>query len=152
MAAAGAIILASDVTNLETRATAIESAWVTYTPTLVQSVTVTKTIEFARYKVMGKTVHVQVSLSCTSAGTANFPVIVGLPNSPVGYRALGVGEIFDTSVSTYYAGVANWQAASTCNIRAGGASTAAMGQTGGVFTLALATGDLVMLNLTYEIA
>lgn len=133
---------------------AFDTAWITYTPTLTQGVTVTKTAEFARYKQQGKTVHVEVSLACTSAGTAGTAIVVGLPPlAPVGYRLLGVGAIYDASPGpTYYIGGTWWVSGTTANIRIGGGFTGAAGTAAGGFTTALASGDLVTMKLTYETA
>ena len=48
----------------------IGAAWVDYTPTLTQGVTVTKTVVQARYCQFQKTIIGQALLNTTSAGTA----------------------------------------------------------------------------------
>lgn len=133
---------------------AFDTAWTLYVPTLTQGVAVTKTAEFARYKQQGKTVHVEVSLACTSAGTAGSAVVIGLPPlAPVGYRLLGSGAIYDASGGPmYHIGGVWWVSATTANIRVGGGFVGAAGTATGGFTAALASGDLVTMKLTYETA
>lgn len=117
----------------------------TYVPTLTQSNTPTKTVEFATYARVGPFVLASVSLSVTSAGTAGNAVVVGLP--PVtfnNFRNLGTGSIFDASASTWYHGHVVWASATTCQIWPNAATTP-FGVTS--FTAALASGDKVCLNL-----
>lgn len=82
----------------------IGAAWVDYTPTLTQGVTVNKTISYARYCQIQKTVIVQVYLVATSAGTAATEVVIGLPITATGTtgRTNGTGFIFDASAGVMY--------------------------------------------------
>ena len=57
----------------------IGAASVSYTPTLTQGVTVTKTIVSAKYWQFQKLVVGTVNLTCTSSGTNNTAVQIGLP-------------------------------------------------------------------------
>lgn len=75
-------------------------AWTAYTPTLTQSATVAKTVNYARYCQIGKLVHVVVSLAITGAGTTNNDVVVGAPvgfNSAIANAVVGNGSISDAS-------------------------------------------------------
>lgn len=148
--------LDTDVAAINVRLAAEEAfstAWTTYVPTLTQGVTVTNTVEFARYKKSGKKVDVVVSLAVTSTGTAGSAIVVGLPPlAPIGYRLLGQGAIYDASPGpTYYIGATWWVSATTANLRFSGFVGAAGTATGG-FTTALASGDLVTMVLSYETA
>jgi hypothetical protein len=82
----------------------IGAAWVDYTPTLTQGVTVTKTISYARYCQFQKTIIVQVLLIATSAGTAAAEVAIGLPLTATGTlnRANGTGFVYDASANVIY--------------------------------------------------
>jgi hypothetical protein len=82
----------------------IGAAWVDYTPTLTQGVTVTKTISYARYCQFQKTIIVQVLLIATSAGTAAAEVAIGLPLTATGSlsRANGTGFVYDASANVIY--------------------------------------------------
>lgn len=133
-------------------------AWQTYTPTLTQSATVTKTVTYARYNRIGRMVTVQVYLSVTGAGTANNAVIIGTPFPAViaGSLAVGSGWIFDTSAATtLYPGIVNLD--STTGFKLFDATqavavTTQLGQTGTAFSAALASGDIVSLTATFEAA
>lgn len=119
-----------------------------YVPTLTQGATITKTPEFAVYARTNGWAYAQVSLSVGSAGTAANQIIVGLPPLvPTSYRNLGSGAVFDASTGLWYNGVAVYQSATTCTIIPNAANTG-LGQSS--FTAALASGDLVMLNLAYR--
>jgi hypothetical protein len=81
----------------------IGAAWVDYTPTLTQGVTVTKTIGHARYCQIQKLIVVELFLVCTSAGTLGASVEIGLPISCKNTGAMmGSGFIYDASTNTMY--------------------------------------------------
>lgn len=126
--------------------------WATYTPTFTQSATITKTVTTAKYTQVGRTVHVEVQLVATSAGTASNPVLVGLPVAcKAGTTLMGQISIYDASIFTVYIG----SAFSNDSVTVKGfapATTATMGNTGGGFAVAIASGDEVYMNLTYEAA
>lgn len=82
----------------------IGAAWVDYTPTLTQNVTVTKTINYARYCQIQKTIFVQGQLTITGAGTAANEVVVGLPITASSFtsRIIGPAYIYDQSAFVMY--------------------------------------------------
>lgn len=82
----------------------IGAAWESYTPTLTQSVTVTKTINVAKYCQLQKTIICDISLTATSAGTAANEVTVGLPiaTAATTNRVIGTGFVYDASTGTVY--------------------------------------------------
>jgi len=53
--------------------------WQSYTPTWTQSATITKTVNFARYTQLNKSVYGTLKMTASSAGTANNKIIMGLP-------------------------------------------------------------------------
>lgn len=128
-------------------------AWTTYTPTLTQSATVTKTGTYAKYQRAGRWITVQVFLTVTGAGTAANAVLVGLPvtaafgSSPL---EVGTGTVFDSSANLAYKGNAIMASTSTVQFRASGTSTSVLGVTD--FAAALASGDTVAMTVTYEAA
>lgn len=141
---AGGIIRASDAVT----------AWTAYTPTLTQSATVTKTVSVARYTRIGNLVTVGISLTVTGAGTASNGVVVGLPLTALAGTCFGAGYIFDTSASLFYAGIAYPTSTTTFGLLIGsgtGVGNVAGAPSGG-FTAALAAGDLISFNLSYEAA
>jgi hypothetical protein len=123
---------------------------VDYTPTLTQSATVTKTVVMARYFQFQKFFTGQILMNCTGAGTIGNAVQIGLPfavktSSPM----TGFGYIYDASTNTIYN-------LSFVPFAPGGATLAGFYQTGNVFgvspNLALANGDQIAINFSYEIA
>lgn len=129
-------------------------AWTTFTPTLTQSATVTKTVTYARYSRIGRTINVVVELAVTGAGTASNDVKVGLPVAAVSSsttRALGVGFINDTSAGALYKGIVVPN--STTDILFRQTNDTGQGTLGtAVFTAGLASGDTVTFTATYEAA
>jgi hypothetical protein len=117
-----------------------------YTPTLTQSATVTKTVEFASYHTVAGITSVVVSMNVTGTGTAANAVLIGVPVAQSSFRAQGQGAIFDASTSTWYHGVAVFVSSTVVQIFPN-ASTTALGVSS--FTAALASGDKVCLNLQY---
>lgn len=130
------------------------AAWTSFTPSLTQSGAVTKTVTYAKYIQFGKTVHAQVYLSVTGSGTGANPVVVGLPVTAAHgsvVRAYGSGIIFDSSATSYYAGIPVPLSTSTVAlIPANGAIGNYLGSAD--FTAALASGDQVSYSVTYEAA
>lgn len=126
----------------------IGAQWESYTPTLTQSVTVTKTTSYARYCQFQKTVIVQVYLVATSAGTAAQEVVVGLPLTATGStgRAIGTGFIYDASANVIY-NMTSFLATTT--------TAKFFWQSGFGFgfspNIALANGDQLAFTFTYEV-
>lgn len=126
----------------------------TYTPTLTQSVTVTKTVTTARYIQIGKLVFVWVYLAVTGAGTANNQILVGLPvvaqaliNAPI-----GVGEVDDlTGATNLYRGQTYLASTSTVAFYRGDTITGS-NSIGKDPNIALASGDFIAFNAVYEAA
>lgn len=135
-------------------------AWTTYTPGLSQSVTVTKTVNHARYMQVGKTVMGSVYMTATSAGTggltmrSSFPVtpIASIYNNTQSFGAtIGSGGFYKAS------GTVQYNFSVQC-IGGGSDSLAfyANGTGGSLFgqypALAIASGDHIFFNFTYEAA
>ena len=128
----------------------IGAAWETWTPTLTQGVTVTKTITYAAYAQINKIVIANLSLICTSGGTAGQNIVVGLP--PIAVKqttnlALGSGLIYDSSANVLY------------NVTAQSASSSTFisyynvgNPIGNNPALTLASGDAIQFFLMYEAA
>jgi hypothetical protein len=137
------------------------SAWVdliqagpwdlTYTPTLTQTATVTKTVSAARYTRNGKTIDGVISLAVTGPGTSNGNIIMSLP---VAARAttpstIGHGWIYDTSLNGLIWGHALLTSTTTFGIKAS-ASAAFVGN--GTISGGLASGDSIEVMFHYEAA
>jgi hypothetical protein len=126
----------------------IGAAWESYTPTLTQGVTVTKTIQSAKYCQIQKLVIVNVALNVTSAGTSNVGIIVGLPKNVLSTDgSYGAGFVYDASGNALYHSTVNGQSSSTVQF---------LYQTGSPVgqspTFALASGDIIRFTIAYEVA
>lgn len=126
----------------------IGAAWVDYTPTLTQGVTVTKTIQSAKYCQIQKLLIVNVALNVTSAGTSNVGIYVGLPINPLSTdNSYGAGFVYDASSNALYHSTVNGQSSSTIQF---------LYQTGSPVgqnpTFALASGDIIRFTIAYEVA
>lgn len=130
-------------------------AWTNYTPSWTQSATISKTINRAAYQKVGRICVVSVRMIATSAGTANNVINVGLPvpaAATIGYAA---GQFFfDDSGIGFYNGVAYIDNVNTVRFYWGGqsGSAPAFGQTGGGFSAAIASNDMMTFTVVYETA
>ncbi len=130
-------------------------AYTSYTPTLTQSATVNKTINYAKYTRIANTIIGKFNVSCSSAGTASNAVIVGMPvtaSSVLSTNDLyGVGFIYDSSATLKYRAMVQFQ--STTAIRFLTLHSTTDNLLGVVdFTAALNTGDIVVGAFAYEAA
>lgn len=125
--------------------------WTSFTPTLTQSATPTKTVVYARYIKLGRLVIAQVYLNVTSSGTGANNVIVGLPVTAA-QASLPAGSlyIYDASVGVNYIATATLASTTTIFGVRGDGSAGVLGSSG--FTAALANGDSVLYNVQYESA
>jgi hypothetical protein len=127
----------------------IGAVWETYTPTLTQGVTVSKTTVVARYCQFQKTVIVNIMLNPTSTGTVGSALSVGLP---IAARAnnnqiVGTGYIYDNSPQFTYNVSAYLASTTTFNALYQGGSP-----WGSNPSLAIANGDQIQFMITYEVA
>jgi hypothetical protein len=126
----------------------IGAAWEAYTPTLVQGVTVTKTIAYAKFCRLQKLCIVNLDLNVTSAGTAAAAISIGLPLTAVaGTQQIGSGFVYDQNINALYSGPASLATTTTINM---------LYQTGSPIgqspSMALASGDVIRLMVAYEVA
>jgi hypothetical protein len=132
-------------------------SWSTWTPTLVQGVTVTATVAAARYMKIGKMITGQVLLVATSTGTANNNIKVTLPFAALtgnSFVITGGATIYDASTTLVYPGFSAVVDGTYFQLPVSSAIVANGGQYLGnnQFTLALASGDYVAFGFTYEVA
>ena len=130
-----------------TKLNTIGAAWVDYTPTLTQGVTVTKTVAQARYCQFQKTIIGQVLLNVTSTGTASTAVAIGLPVAVrSGTPMVGSGYIYDASTNVMY----------NCTFTGSASIINGFYQTGFNFgvspAITLTTSDQLSIQFSYEIA
>lgn len=146
---AAALAKASDWTTVFPLDT---DAWTAFTPTLTQSVTVTKTVTYAAYTKVGRLVICNLYLTVTGAGTAANAVLIGLPiAASASGPMIGSGMIYDASVPLIHMGVAVLNG-SVASLYIHGGTGVFAGSTGGIFTAALASSDQVRISVVYESA
>lgn len=126
-----------------------------YTPTISQNGARTTSSLVARYTQVGKMVHAYGAATISNAGTAGNEIRVNLPVAPSTSAGttfpVGTGDIQDTGTTNYRACVAGIVTSGTPYIRffndAGLASAVGEGP-----SFAVANGDIVQWNITYEAA
>jgi hypothetical protein len=127
--------------------------WNTWTPTVTQSGAVAVTVNRARYKVVNDICHTEVQLTCTAAGTGNNAIVIGGQPAAIqpawtGYWAvLGHVMVHDAGTA-YYVGVVLAVAATTWHFMRDAATLGYIGQDP---NFALAIGDVISINATYEV-
>lgn len=126
--------------------------WQTYTPTVTQSSGVTFTISYCKYLREGSKVTYQGALVATSAGSSGSAITVSTPIASAtsgSYRVIGNGTIVDVSpFETYH--LAAIQTTTTAISFQGDTS---QGNDFGITpAFAIASGDLINFNVTYETA
>ena len=125
------------------------TGWTTYSPTITQTNTPTKTTHYAKYKQIGKTVFVNVHVTFTSAGTAGGRIKCSLPIAvgDAGISQIGSGLFFDSGTA-YYPGSAILIDANNVELYTH-ASANAFGSSPAV---TIANNDELNFSLTYEVA
>lgn len=137
-------------------ASSIVGAWTTFTPTMTQSASLTVTVTYAAYLLIGKLAVVQMRLAITSAGTASNNILVGSIPAAIAPKRTDASAIsvagtflyFDASAPLIYQGGAAFNASTTLTLLTTGVANA-FGLTPAVTA---ANGDLVSLALAYEVA
>lgn len=166
-AATSGNVLRGDGTNFVSSTLAgtdISATYSSYTPTVTQSGTVTSfSTNVARYQQVGKRVHVYGTLIINNAGTAaganeiriSLPVNYAFPSSAVG--AAGVGSLYDASADILYPFSVRLASATVFTMLPVDQIMTGYGAGGLVlgtlrFTAALATGDVINFDFSYEAA
>lgn len=124
--------------------------WTSYTPSLQQGGNVSKTVTYARYIKLGRLVIAEIYLQVTGSGSSSTAIEVGLPATAAqSIVSAGTFRVYDASVPTNRTGIA--VLANTGEVSGLMDNvTDYMGAAG--FTAALASGDSVIVNVTYEAA
>lgn len=127
------------------------NAWTDYTPTLTQSGAVTKTVTYARYTKVGRLVHVTVLMTATAAGTANNAIKVSLPFTAATNSALRAGmfSVRNASGPNNFVGACQFFSTTTV-VGITNNNSEFLGAASSAFSSALASGDIVSIDLTYE--
>lgn len=129
-----------------------QGRWTTWTPTITQSGSVTFTLGFARYTIVGSFVSLEAIMNITGTGTTSNPISIGgMPASlrPINtagtLHVVGVMNVVDTSAGLHFIGALMY---------AGSNSFQAIRDNTGVFvgsTFGLASGDSIGISAHYEI-
>lgn len=124
--------------------------WTSFAPTVTQSGTVAKTVAYARYQRIGRTIVGSMLLNITGAGTTANPIYVSYPVTPsyTGNTACGSGYWYDASQSPLFnTGV-------IVALSASGLALLDTTQPSGSFmsSPALAAGDALTFDFVYEAA
>jgi hypothetical protein len=128
----------------------IGAAWESYTPTLTQGVSVGKTVNYAKYCQIQKTVILQVLLTCTGSGLGGV-ISVSLPSGLVpvsssAQRVIGSFFIHD-STTAFYVGLATGESPVK------GYSYGTTNNMGAALpAITLVANDQVSIEVTYEVA
>lgn len=124
--------------------------WTPYTPSLQQGGNVSKTVTYAQYIKLGRLVIAEIYLQVTGSGSSSTAIEVGLPvTAAQSIMSTGTFRVYDASVPTNRTGIA--VLANTGEVSGLMDNvTNYMGAAG--FTAALASGDSVIVNVTYEAA
>ncbi len=124
----------------------ISYPWTTYSPTWTQSATISRTINFARYSQIDKTVYASISLSATSAGTSGQLIRVSLPVTASSSNIL-MGTALLSDAGTYYPLCAYYDTSTLIKfVRLDTTPTSFFS------TVQIASGDQLFVTLQYEAA
>jgi hypothetical protein len=134
----------------------VHGAWTSWTPAIVQSGAVTCTVERAKYCRIGRTIIADFWLTVTGTGSAANIVTVSLPVTAASGNSdtfLGEGNIYDSSATTRYPGLATIASTTTMRLLDTTVSSGTARWLGvDAFSAALASGDNVAARITYEAA
>ena len=135
---------------------ALTGAWNSWTPTLAQgaSTDIAKTVNYAEYIRIGKLVIGKVMLSATAAGTSGSDITITLPVT-AGHISVHVplGHAMYNDAGTVYHGAAVTSGVATSMaIRRGDVATAGSDLVGTDPAIAVASGDIISAEFTYEAA
>lgn len=125
-------------------------AWTDYTPTIVQSAAVAKTVTRAKYRRTGSQVEVHVRVDMTAAGSAGNTVTISLPITAAysgNVDIVGTMAVYDASAGQVYSGPARLASTTTVDCLAHNSGAAPVGSSP---SFALASGDVVSCHVSYE--
>lgn len=148
---AGDILTAADLNTIGT--------WTTYTPTVVQSNTVTATVNYASYMKINKFVVANVDLTCTTSGTASNLITVSLPvtakdptSGLVFETCFGNGFILDASATDVILLSCFHQSSTTIRFVSEATTTISSSGFGASPAFTLANNDIISFSIMYEAA
>lgn len=123
-----------------------DGRWVPFTPGVIQNgAPVTSTVNTARYRRQGATIHFEVDLSVTGAGAAGtiaWQVPIDFAHTNTGCK--GQGQIYDASTTTRHVGILERSGSGYVHL----VRDQTLNAVGSGF--ALANGDIIRASGTYE--
>jgi len=140
------------------------SAWVTtaylgqfdsYTPTITQGATVSKTVVQSNYTKIGRRVTGTLLLNLTSSGTANNIITVTLPHTARygAYQVTGTGYLYYAAGGTRVPFYVMFNSTTTMQFSQTADTVGPLlGQTGSSFAAAVVSGDAITVDYTFESA
>lgn len=139
-----------------TRAKRAAEAWTSYTPTVAQggASNISKTVHYAKYEQVGKTVRVQVYVVITGGGSADNPITVTLPvaaaaSGAVTWLTIGNGYVWNNSGPLSHGTHAILNTTTTVAFFT---TISLIGTTASGFGEALANNDAISFTVQYEAA
>jgi hypothetical protein len=129
----------------------IGAAWESYTPSLTQSGTVTKTVTYAKYTQINKLCICNVRLDVTGTGTSGNSILVGLPltSATSSLISFGAASIYDASTSTMYSANVRLNTTTTVNFVGDWSGANSWGVNPAI---GLAASDQITFSIMYEVA
>lgn len=129
----------------------VPRGWRDWTPTITQSGSVSITINYARYALLGKTAIVQMNVEATAAGTTGNAIVIG--GQPTNIQPAQLGGVFSVighglveNGTTRYVGVVYAVSATEWRMwKSGDAGNSPIGT-----TFALASGDEISMFGVFE--
>lgn len=126
----------------------LAAGWTTFVPTLTQSVTVTKTVSYAKYIQVGKTMIGMVNETVTGSGTSGEVIAVGLPVAAAAGTAGCVGSYFYNANGAVYSGSLFLASSTTAQLGAANGGT----WLGASPVIAAVSSHVISYVFTYETA
>lgn len=145
--------IGNDTPALSTLIDPAYGAWLSYAGSVVltQSGGVSKTVNYAKYMRIARTIIGSVDLSVTGPGTAANAVRISLPvTAAASGQMVGSGFVFDTSAALVYGGMAFAFSTTDLAFYRDGSTLSQVGVVG--FGAALAAGDRCQASFQYEAA
>lgn len=128
--------------------------WTSWTPSVVQSSSVSKTVAYGRYLKLGRLVICQTILAITGSGSSATAITVSVPVTAAngGNLPCGSGFFYEATGNVSYPLTVLLKTTGTFGFYTTASSIAQLGETGSASNVALASGDSINLFATYEAA
>jgi len=131
-----------------------ETGW---TPVITQSNVPTLTVSYATYSRVGRRIHANMLVTCTSAGTAANPIVLtGMPTCAAGIDVVGSGRFVPATGTNHYTVLAYFVTSTSIQFLSTHNTTAPanmiLGSGSNAFTGAIASGDFLSVQLSYVAA